>query len=265
MKTDAKTLEITKEPETEGTVTAFMSLVLSNERIGKDFYLMRAIKSKRDGASRMGQFYMLRAWKSYPILSRPISVFDDDGEAISFLYRVAGKGTEIFSTLRKGGEISMLGPLGNSFPNVTGKIALVGGGVGVAPFYLAAKQLKGSRTCRDDSHVDIYLGFSEEAVLSKEYKHVADNLIVNVGGFISDEVDPGNYDHIMACGPEPMMRALYEKCKKIRMEEKLYVSMESRMACGVGACFVCSCKTREGNKKICKDGPIFKGEEVFGI
>ena len=210
----------------------------------------------------MGQFYMLRAWRNYPVLSRPISVFDEDGETVSFLYKVVGKGTGIFSALRKGDEISALGPLGNSFPSVTGKIAFVGGGVGIAPFYLAAKQLK---ALRGSSRVDLYLGFSEAPILTEEYKRVADNLIVNVGGFITDEIDPACYDHIMACGPEPMMRALYEKCKLIRAEGKLYVSLESRMACGLGACFVCSCKTRDGNKKICKDGPVFKGAEVFGI
>ena len=238
-----------------------MSLVLSNERIGKDLYLMKTMKSERGGAARMGQFYMLRAWGNYPVLSRPISVFDEDGQTVSFLYKVAGKGTGIFSALQKGDEISMLGPLGNSFPDAKGKIALIGGGVGIAPFYLAAKQLKE----QNSSCADLYLGFSEEAVLIEEYKRLADNLIVNVGGFISDEIDPDGYDHIMACGPEPMMRALYEKCKDSLAEERLYVSMERRMACGVGACLVCNCKTRYGNKKVCMDGPVFKGVEVFGI
>ena len=241
-------------------------MILSNERVGKDFYLMRVelMKEARAGRAeiaRMGQFYMLRAWKSYPVLSRPISVFDDDGKTVSFLYKVVGKGTGIFSALRKGDEISALGPLGNSFPSVTGKIALVGGGVGIAPFYLAAKQF----ACHGGTSVDIYLGFSEAAVLAEEYKRVADNLVVNVGGFITDEIDPACYDHIMACGPEPMLRALYEKCKQTRTEERLHISMENRMACGVGACFVCSCKTRGGNKKICTDGPVFKGAEVFGL
>ena len=236
-------------------------MILSNERVGKDFYLMRAklTKKARAGATRMGQFYMLRAWRNYPVLSRPISVFDEEGETISFLYKVVGKGTEVFSTLEKGDEISALGPLGNSYPDVTGKVALVGGGVGIAPFHLAAKQLKKSS---GDTCVDIYLGFSEAAVLTEEYKRVADNLAINVGGFITDEIDPARYDHIMACGPEPMLRALYEKCRQAGVEERLYVSMESRMACGVGACFVCSCKTMDGNKKVCKDGPVFFAEEV---
>ncbi|MCL2010022.1 MAG: dihydroorotate dehydrogenase electron transfer subunit [Synergistaceae bacterium] len=233
-----------------------MSLILSNERVGKDFYLMKAVKPERTGAARMGQFYMLRAWGSCPVLSRPLSVFDERGETVSFLYKVVGRGTEIFSTLQKGDGITMLGPLGNSFPKERGSIALVGGGAGIAPLYLAAKQLRQSKTT-----VDIYLGFSEESFLTEEYKLVADSLVVNVGGFITDEIDPSRYEHVMTCGPEPMMRALYEKCAG----KNLRASLESRMACGVGACLVCNCKTAGGNKKVCKDGPVFKGAEVFGI
>jgi len=220
------------------------------------------MKTARIEAACMGQFYMLRAWKNYPILPRPISVFDEDDKTVSFLYKVAGKGTEIFASLHKGDDISMLGPLGNSFPGVTGKIALVGSGVGIAPFYLAAKQL---RALNDSSRIDLYLGFKKTAILTEEYKRVADNLILKVGGYITDDVDPACYDHIMVCGSEAMMRALYEKCKMARVEERLSVSMASRMACGVGACLVCSCKTKNGNKKTCKEGPIFKGVEVFGI
>jgi dihydroorotate dehydrogenase electron transfer subunit len=84
-----------------------------------------------------------------------------------------------------------------------------------------------------------------------------------VGGFITDEIEPAGYDHIFTCGPEVMMRALYGKCKRAGAAGKVYVSMENRMACGVGACLVCSCGTTGGNKKVCRDGPVFKGEAVF--
>jgi dihydroorotate dehydrogenase electron transfer subunit len=210
----------------------------------------------------MGQFYMLRAWGQYPVFSRPISVFDSDGETVSFLYKVVGRGTEIFSGLKAEDDITLRGPLGSSFPQVPGKIAMVGGGVGIAPFYLAAKQLEAAEA---DCRIDLYLGFSDRAILTDDYRKVAEKVIVNVGGFITDEIDPAGYDHIFTCGPEVMMRVLYEKCKKAGAAEagKLYVSMESRMACGVGACYVCSCRTADGNKKVCKDGPVFKGEAVF--
>jgi dihydroorotate dehydrogenase electron transfer subunit len=210
--------------------------------------------------ARMGQFYMLRAWNQYPVLSRPISVFDSDGETVSFLYKVIGRGTEIFSGLQAEDEINLRGPLGNAFPVVSGKIALVGGGMGIAPFYLTAKQLKAAHP---DCRVDLYFGFSDLALRVDEYRKTADKVVICVGGFITDEIDPADYDHIFACGPEAMMRALYEKCKEAGAAGKLHVSMESRMACGVGACYVCSCRTADGNKKVCKDGPVFKGEAVF--
>jgi dihydroorotate dehydrogenase electron transfer subunit len=233
------------------------SKVISNERLSRDFCRMR-VECPND--ARMGQFYMLRAWERYPVLSRPISVFDSDGETVSFLYKVTGRGTEIFSGLEAKDDITLQGPLGSAFPEVSGKIALVGGGVGIAPFYLAAKQLK---TARPDCRLDLYLGFSDRALLTDEYRKTADNVTVNVGGFITDEIDPEGYDHLFACGPEVMMRALYGKCKEAGVGGKVYVSMENRMACGVGACLVCSCGTTEGNRKVCKDGPVFKGEAVF--
>jgi dihydroorotate dehydrogenase electron transfer subunit len=234
-----------------------MSKIISNERLSRDFCRM---KVECPNGARMGQFYMLRAWKQYPVLSRPISVFDSDGGTVSFLYKVIGRGTEIFSGLEAGDDITLQGPLGSAFPEVSGNIALVGGGVGIAPLYLTAKQLKAARPgCR----IDLYLGFSDRALLAEDYRKTAENVIVNVGGFITDEIDPAGYDHILTCGPEVMMRALYEKCKRAGAAGKVYVSMENRMACGVGACLVCSCRTTEGNKKVCKDGPVFKGEAVF--
>ena len=236
-----------------------MSKIISNQRLSKDFYLM-CVGEKN--SAKMGQFYMLRAWDAYPILSRPISVYDADGETIFFLYKVVGRGTEIFAALKAGDEIALQGPYGSCFPTVSGKVALVGGGVGIAPLYLAAKEL---RAAAKDCTIDIYLGFSDQSILTDDYEKVADNLSVDVGGLITDRVSPAQYDCIMTCGPEPMMRALYEKCKKAGVADQLVVSMEKRMACGVGACLACSCQTKSGNKKVCKDGPVLSGEEVFGV
>jgi dihydroorotate dehydrogenase electron transfer subunit len=212
--------------------------------------------------ARMGQFYMIRAWGSYPVLSRPVSVFDTDGATVSFLYKVVGKGTEIFAALKPGDEITLDGPLGNTFPDLSGNIAMVGGGVGIAPFYLTARELK---TRHPDCRVDLYLGFSDQALPVDNYRKVADGVVVDVGGFITDSIEPERYEHIFTCGPEVMMRSLYGKCERAGVADRLYVSMENRMACGVGACFVCSCKTSAGNKKVCKDGPVFRGKEVFGL
>lgn len=234
-----------------------MAEILQNERVNEDFYLMK-VKEKNQAA--MGQFYMLRAWNEYPVLSRPISVFDADPETVSFLYKVVGKGTEIFAELKAGDEITLDGPHGNGFPEVKGKVALVGGGVGIAPLYLAAKTLK---KLDPDTTVDIYLGFSGEPILTDRYEQVADKVTVNVGGFVTDDIDPCQYDYIMTCGPEIMMKVLYKKCKDMKAAAPVYVSMENRMACGIGACLVCTCKTSNGNRRACKDGPVMLGNEVF--
>ena len=231
-----------------------MAIVLKNEAVGKDFYLL---KVAGDYPASMGQFCMLRAWDEYPVLSRPISIFDCDTEGISFLYKVVGQGTELLAQLKPGDEVDVQGPYGNGFPTVTGKVALVGGGIGVAPLYYTAKVLK-AQGCT----VDLYLGFTEEAMLEEAYRAVCDRLVVNVGGYVTDEINPAEYDVIMTCGPQIMMRVRADKVKGTAAQ--LYVSMENRMGCGVGACLVCSCKTNGGNKKVCKDGPVFRAEEVFG-
>jgi dihydroorotate dehydrogenase electron transfer subunit len=236
-----------------------MATVISNEKQGRDFFLLKV-----DMASdaRAGQFYMLRAWDAFPTLSRPISVFDSDGGSLSFLCRIVGIGTEILSRLSPGDELSLQGPLGVAFPAPNGRVALVGGGVGVAPLHLAAKQI---RPLNLETPPDIYLGFSDEAVMADAFKPLAGKLSVDVGGFITDSIEPAAYDSIFACGPEVMLRALHDKCVKAGRSQNLWVSMEGRMACGIGACLVCSCPTADGNRKICKDGPVFKSSQVFGI
>lgn len=235
-----------------------MAKILENQKITEDFYLMK-VEEKNDAS--MGQFYMLRAWDKYPVLSRPISVFDADGDTVSFLYKVVGQGTEIFKDMKPGEEIKVDGPHGNGFPDAQGKIALVGGGVGVAPLYLTAKNLK---EAHPECMVDMFLGFSGEPMLVDRYEAVADHVTVNVGGFVTDDIDPTQYDVIMTCGPEIMMRVLYKKCVSTGAAAPLYVSMENRMGCGIGACLVCTCKTSNGNKRACKDGPVMLGSEVFG-
>ena len=234
-----------------------MAEILQNEQVSDDFYLM---KVKKENQAAMGQFYMLREWNEYPVLSRPISVFDADPETVSFLYKVVGKGTEIFTKLKAGDEITLDGPHGNGFPEVKGKIALVGGGVGIAPLYLTAKTLK---KLDPDTKVDIYLGFSGQPILTDRYEAVADQVKVNVGGFVTDDIDPREYDFILTCGPEIMMKVLYRKCRDLKAKAPVYVSMENRMACGIGACLVCTCKTSKGNRRACKDGPVMLGNEVF--
>lgn len=233
-----------------------MSKVVFNKQLSKDFFLLKASDA---GAPTMGQFYMLRAWENYPLLSRPISVYDADSLGVTFLYKVVGEGTELLSKLREGDDITCAGPYGNGYPLKSGKIALVGGGVGIAPLYLVAKKLAEN----PGANVDIYLGFSDEKLLCDEFGALCDSLFVNVGGYVTDDIDPARYDAIYTCGPEIMMKTLYNKAKNCAAE--LFVSMENRMGCGIGACLVCTCKTSHGNKKACKDGPVFLGKEVYSI
>ena len=227
-----------------------MYKVIKNEYIGEDMYLME-IEGQFKG--EMGQFYMLRAWDNYPLLSRPISIHDISDDSISFLYKVVGEGTKILSKLKPEDTIKLEGPYGNGYEKVEGKVALVGGGIGVAPLYLVAKNIE---------NCDAYLGFRNEPILIDKYNKVCNEVNIAVGDtFVTDIIDVEKYDYILTCGPTPMMEKLVKMTEKT--DTKLFVSLENHMACGVGACLVCTCKTKFGNKKTCKDGPVFRGEDVI--
>ena len=152
-----------------------MYKIMENTYIGEDMYQM---KVQGEFKGRMGQFYMLRAWDNYPTLSRPISIHDIDENSITFLYKVVGEGTKIFSRLTPGDNIKLEGPYGNGYQKVEGKVALVGGGIGVAPLYLVAKNIPNS---------DSYLGFRNEPILIDKYEEVCNNVKTAVGStFVTD-------------------------------------------------------------------------------
>ncbi len=227
-----------------------MYKVVKNEYIGEDMYLMQV---QGDFEGKMGQFYMIRAWDDYPLLSRPISIHDIDKNSISFLYKVVGKGTQMLSKLKCEDEVKLQGPYGNGYEKVDGRVALVGGGIGVAPLYLVAKNIP---------NCDVYLGFREKPILIDKYKEVCNEVNVALGDtFVTDIIDIEKYDYILTCGPTPMMKKLVQMTNET--DTKLLVSLENHMACGVGACLVCTCQTKFGNKKTCKDGPVFRGEDVI--
>ena len=227
-----------------------MYKVIKNKYVGDDMYLME-VECKFKG--KMGQFYMLRAWDKYPLLSRPISIHDISENSISFLYKVVGEGTKILSNLKVNDKLNLEGPYGNGYEKVEGKVALVGGGIGVAPLYLVAKNIP---------NCDVYLGFRNEPILIYKYNEVCNDVKVAVGDtFVTDIIDVEKYDYILTCGPTPMMEKLVKMVEETNT--KLFVSLENHMACGVGACLVCTCKTKFGNKKTCKDGPVFRGEDVI--
>jgi len=156
-----------------------------------------------------------------------------------------------------------MGPLGNGFDleNIKGKIAIVTGGIGIAPMNYLIKSIK-------NINMDIYAGFRDETYCTENFNNLVDNVVVatedgSAGekGYVTDYFHPEDYDLVLCCGPEIMMDKVILMCREKKIP--LYVSMEKRMACGIGACLVCTCKTRFGNKRTCKDGPVFKGEDIL--
>ncbi|WP_028593706.1 dihydroorotate dehydrogenase electron transfer subunit [Paenibacillus assamensis] len=226
-----------------------MHTILSNECIAEGIY---AMKVKGHFQVNMGQFFMLRAWENHPILSRPISVCNVEHDHIEFLYKVVGEGTRLFAKLRAGDSIQLEGPFGNGFVNQPGRVALIGGGVGIAPLLYAAKQFR--------NKPDIFLGFRDQPYLTEAYKPYANELHICVNGNVLEHIEWTRYDYVYTCGPYAMMKAVANLTKGL--DVKVYVSFEKRMACGIGACYGCSTSTKQGNKKVCTDGPVFLAEEV---
>ncbi len=222
-----------------------------------------------------GQFFNLYLNDEAHLLPRPISVCDAKNGILKFVFRKVGYGTKVFSELSGGTVLRLLGPLGNGYPieslNKEKRILLAGGGLGVPPMLLAARIL----AARGMSF-EIVLGFRDEGFLLEEFEAVKASVhLVSDTGRIGEKgnvIDCINHkelhpDTVFACGPKPMLSALknYTQEKGIN----LFVSLEERMACGVGACLACVCETAEmdehsmvHNKRVCKDGPVFDAKEV---
>lgn len=208
-----------------------------------------------------GQFFMLKTLSNEYLLPRPISVNNYEEKEVTFLYRLNGNGTKVISKLDKGDKIQILGPLGNGFNvnKISGKVAIIGGGIGTAPLLYLAKNLK--------CDVDIYLGFKDIVYNVDEFKKYSDNVCISTEdgskghkGYIIEQVEFEKYNTVITCGPEIMMNIIMDKC--IKKNIQCYVSLEKRMACGIGACLGCSLETIHGMKRVCKDGPIFKATEL---
>lgn len=208
-----------------------------------------------------GQFFMIKTLDNSFLLPRPISVHDYNENKVSFLYRAEGIGTKRISNMRSEDEIQLFGPLGNGFNinELQGKVAIVGGGIGTAPLLYLTKVL--------GKKADVYLGFKDCVYKVDEFKRYANKTVIvtddgSVGekGFITDFIDYSNYDAVVSCGPEVMMSKVVHSCKENKV--KCYVSLERRMACGMGVCLGCTVVTVDGNKRACKDGPVFSSEKL---
>lgn len=236
-----------------------LAKVKENTEISKGIY-----KLVIDGIFKgsPGQFYMLRAWDEEPLLWRPISIHNISKESIEFIYQVVGRGTELLKELKGNSEIKLIGPLGNGFnlKEVKGRVAIVTGGIGIAPMHYVAKELK-------NCEVDFYCGFREELYCVEELKSLVKNISITTEngafghkGFVTEIFKPKDYDLVLCCGPEVMMKNVVKMCREASV--RVFISEEKKMACGVGACLVCTCKTVHGHKRTCKDGPVFSGEEL---
>ncbi len=235
--------------------------VEENRKIAKNVYKLR-LHGDNSAITAPGQFVNLKIEGCY--LRRPLSVCDVVGEELTLLYKVVGRGTEILSRFPAGKKVDILTGLGNGFDLSvnTKNPLLVGGGVGVPPLYKLAKELlaKGAKPT-------VILGFNqaEEVFYAKEFEALGVQVVLMTAdgstgrkGFVTDAIGDLSYDYFYTCGPEPMFRAL-EKVVKGPGE----YSFEERMGCGFGACMGCSCKTKYGAKRICKEGPVLKREEII--
>lgn len=234
--------------------------ISENVKLVENVYRMVLVGDTSD-ITACGQFINIKLDGLY--LRRPISVCDKDDKSVTIIYKVVGKGTEQMAKMSPGEQLDVLTGLGNGYDlSLSGdKPLLLGGGVGVPPLYLLAKQLK-----NQGKNVSVILGFNtkSEVFYEDEFKKLGCNVTVTtvdgsygVKGYVTNAY-PNEYTYFYTCGPEPMLKSVY----KTSLTEG-QMSFEERMGCGFGACMGCSCKTITGYKRICKDGPVMKKEEIL--
>ncbi|MCI5596390.1 MAG: dihydroorotate dehydrogenase electron transfer subunit [Lachnospiraceae bacterium] len=243
--------------------------VLSQKQIGSDIFDMELLVGEIAKEAVPGQFISMYSNDKSKLLPRPISIcgIDKEKEILRVVYRAVGGGTKEFSGMVPGDTLDVIGPLGNGFTMKGKKAILLGGGIGIPPMLELAKQLDCEKTA--------VLGYRDEVFLADEFEKVIPLAIASedgktgTKGNVLDAVREQNItgDIIYACGPMPMLKAIKAYAKEKGMEAQ--ISLEERMACGIGACLACVCKSTEvdhhtyvHNKRICKDGPVFDAEEV---
>ena len=234
--------------------------ILSNTPLTASVYKM-VLSGDTSAITAPGQFVNIQI--SGLFLRRPISVCDYDGSTLTIIYKVVGKGTEAMRAMAPGEKLDILTGLGNGYDlSLTGdRPVLLGGGVGVPPMYNLAKKL-----LEQGKQVSVILGFNtkSEIFYENEFRALGCDVTVTTvdgsygkKGFVTDAL-PEHSTHFCCCGPEPMLKAVYRATTTSGQ-----MSFEERMGCGFGACMGCSCKTLTGNKRICKDGPVMKKEEIL--
>lgn len=248
--------------------------IISQKQIGNGIYDMRLSFPEGAELAKPGQFVDIYCNNAARLLPRPISICEADKEegVLRLVYRVAGAGTEEFSRLKAGDTLTVMGPLGNGFQLENKRAILVGGGIGIPPMLELAKRLNCEKT--------VVLGYKDELFLMEDFDRLKKNDLLELAiatedgssgtkGTVIDAIMEHKIegDIIYACGPMPMLKALAAYAQEQGIEAQ--ISLEERMACGIGACLGCICRSKETdhhtnvhNKRVCKDGPVFDSREV---
>ena len=235
--------------------------IVENTPLTDTVYRM-VLEGDTSAVTAPGQFVNLKLEGLY--LRRPISVCDLQEDKLTIVYKAVGKGTEQMSRMQAGEYVDILTGLGNGYDlTLSGdKPVLLGGGVGVPPMYLLAKEL-----LKQGKKVSVILGFNtkSEIFYEEEFKNLGCDVTVTTvdgsygtKGFVTTALETMDYTYFYTCGPEPMLKAVYKASNTSGQ-----MSFEKRMGCGFGACMGCSCKTLTGYKRICKEGPVMKKEEIL--
>ena len=234
--------------------------IIDNRKIAKNTYEM-VLAGDTSHITAPGQFVNLKLSGFY--LRRPISVCDLEGDRLTLIYKVVGEGTEAMAKMGKGEKIDVLTGLGNGYDlSLSGDAPLlIGGGAGVPPMFLLARKLvaEGKKPC-----AILGFGSADEVFYKDEFEKIGVPVTVTtvdgsegIKGFVTNAMESG-YSYFYTCGPEPMLKAVYDKS-----ETSGQFSFEERMGCGFGACMGCSCETKYGNKRICREGPVLVKEEII--
>lgn len=234
--------------------------IVSNTPLTDSVYKM-VLSGDTSAITAPGQFVNIQLTGKF--LRRPISVCDYDAQTLTIVYKVVGKGTEQMAAMAAGETLDILTGLGNGYDLAPAgdRPVLLGGGVGVPPLYHLAKRLLAL-----GKEVTVVLGFNtaSEIFYEKEFQALGCKVFVTTvdgsygkKGFVTDAL-PEDYTYFYTCGPEPMLKAVYRTTNTSGQ-----MSFEQRMGCGFGACMGCSCKTLTGNKRICKEGPVMRKEEIL--
>ena len=235
--------------------------VKANTKIAENTYKM-VLGGDCSGITASGQFVNIKLDGFF--LRRPISVCDYNDNELTLIYKVVGKGTEYMAKLGAGEKLDILTGLGNGYDlsKSGNEPVLIGGGAGVPPMYNLCRKL-----VAEGKKPHVILGFNKEneVFFENEFKALGAEVTVTTAdgsygmkGFVTDALKNMKYTYIYSCGPEPMLKAIYNTA-----ETSGQLSFEERMGCGFGACMGCSCATKYGNKRICKDGPVLEMEEII--